>query len=305
MFDANFGWALRIFHFNGASMFFVFLYLHMFKGLLHRSPRLSHTWISGLSIFILVMGAAFLGYVLVWAQISFWACNVITNLVSVIPYVGLDLIQWVWGGYSVGNATLGLFFVLHFLLPFVIAGVVVIHLLTLHASGSSSPLLTHHSSSKVDFHPSYTSKDSLNLMPWVIFISLALLFPFVLGDPEIFIEANPLLSPVHIVPEWYFLYVYAILRSIPNKSLGVIALVFSFAFLYILSISSLTDHAGFDILHHVLIITFLSVCLVLTWIGSCPVEDPFVAIGLMFTILYFLTLRISILSDLATHVLFH
>lgn len=286
MYEVDFGYLFRIFHFNGANLFFIFLYLHILKGLFYCSYRLSMVWIRGVTIFILVMLTAFLGYVLVWGQMSFWAAVVITNLVRVIPYVGVSLIFWIWAGFSVNNGTLGLFFILHFLVPFIILIVMVAHLLFLHQSGRTSSLLCIGDYDKVKFFPFYAAKDSLNLLLWVGFFFLALSYPFMLGDAEIFIAANSLSRPVHIVPEWYFLFAYAILRAIPNKIMGVVALLFSVVSLYFLALSK-NYSTMLNLLNKFFVYWFVSIWLLLTWVGQCRVEAPFVVLGLVFSLCYF------------------
>ena len=226
--DVNYGWLLRIVHANGARFFFICLFLHTGRGLYYGSYLFTHTWVIGVVIILMVMATAFLGYVLPWGQISFWGATVITNLFSAIPYLGGDLVTWLWGGFAVDNATLTRFFSLHFLLPFVIAGQVGVHLLFLHETGSNNPLGVRSDLDKLPFHPYFSVKDLFG-----VFVILGVLFwicliaPWALGDPENFIPANPLVTPVHIQPEWYFLMAYAILRSIPNKLGGVIALALS------------------------------------------------------------------------------
>ena len=304
MYETRFGWVTRLIHFNGASLFFVALYFHIFKAIRFIRFRLKYTWMRGLTLFILVIGAAFLGYVIVWAQMRFWACNVITNLIRVIPIIGRNLIIWVWAGYRVNNATLGVFFVLHFLLPFVILGLVVVHVLFLHQTGSTSTLLTHRRVDKLPFNPYFTVKDSYNVFYWVGFIRLTLLFPWILGDSEIFIEANPTSSPVHIVPEWYFLYVYAILRRIPNKVLGVIALVLRFVVFYLIPMSYHYRNS-LDTLYINLFWWFIGRCVVLTWIGRQRVELPFTLVGVVFTCLFFVIMFIMFMRVKLSQLLFY
>jgi len=232
--DVNYGWLLRSLHTNGASFFFICLYIHIGRGLYYGSYLLKETWISGVTTFFLVIATAFLGYVLPWGQISFWGATVITNLVSAIPYLGNIIVQWIWGGFAVDNATLTRFFTLHFLLPFIITGIVIIHLIFLHQTGSSNPLGTNSNIDKTLFHPYFTYKDLLGFLLIINFLTiLSLQNPYLLRDPDNFIPANPLVTPIHIQPEWYFLFAYAILRSIPNKLGGVIALFLSIAILYI------------------------------------------------------------------------
>lgn len=216
--DVNFGWLLRTIHANGASFFFICLYIHVGRGIYYGSYNLIHTWIVGILILFLVIAAAFIGYVLPWGQISFWGATVITNLLSAIPYLGTDLVQWVWGGFAVDNATLTRFFTFHFIIPFIVAAFVIIHLLFLHQTGSNNPMGINRNLDKIPFHPYFTFKDITGFIVLLILLTiLSLINPYLLGDPDNFTPANPLVTPVHIQPEWYFLFAYAILRSIPNK----------------------------------------------------------------------------------------
>lgn len=287
IYEVNFGWILRIFHFNGASLFFIFLYLHFFKGLFFTRYRLKYVWVTGLRIFLLVIIEAFIGYVLVWAQISFWASVVITSLLSVIPIWGPTLVVWIWSGFTVSGATLKFFFVLHFLVPWGILLVVLVHLIYLHDTGRTSKLFCHGDYDKVRFFPFYWVKDSYNIIIWILFLVFALLYPFNLGDPEIFIEADPIMSPVHIVPEWYFLFAYAILRAIPNKILGVVALLIRIVSFYFFIIIN-NYHRILRKLNKFLVFVFIFVSIILSWLGQCLVEYPFVILSTIFSIFYFL-----------------
>nr|YP_010131273.1 cytochrome b [Omphalius rusticus]QPZ76004.1 cytochrome b [Omphalius rusticus] len=294
--DVNYGWFLRAMHANGGSWFFICIYFHIGRGMYYGSYSNMHTWNIGVVLLLLTMATAFLGYVLPWGQMSFWGATVITNLFSAIPYIGKDLVQWMWGGFAVDNATLTRFFSLHFLLPFAIAGMSVLHLLFLHETGSNNPLGLSSDSDKVPLHSYYVLKDLVGFIVLVFFLSLLVLFdPFLLGDPENFIPANPLVTPVHIQPEWYFLFAYAILRSIPNKLGGVIALAMSVIILFIVPIS----HTGkarsmaFYPLNQVLFWSLVGILMILTWIGACPVEAPYEGIGQVFTVLYFLYYLVS------------
>lgn len=289
--NVNNGWLIRTLHANGASFFFICLYIHTGRGIYYRSYNLIHTWIIGVTILFLVIGTAFLGYVLPWGQISFWGATVITNLLSAIPYLGTTIVQWVWGGFAVDNATLTRFFALHFLLPFIVTAIVIVHLLFLHQTGSNNPLGINRNIDKIPFHPYFRTKDILGyLIIITILVNLSLLNPYLLGDPDNFTPANPLVTPVHIQPEWYFLFAYAILRSIPNKLGGVIALVMSIAILYILPFSNKKkiNRNQFYPVNKILFWTFTSTVILLTWIGARPVEDPYIIIGQSLTILYFL-----------------
>ena len=265
IYEVEFGFLFRIVHFNGANIFFIFLYLHLLKGLFYCRYRLTMVWVRGITIFIFVMLTAFLGYVLVWGQIRFWAAVVITNLVRVIPYVGVTLIFWIWAGFSVNNGTLGLFFILHFIVPFIILVIVVAHLIFLHDRGSTSSIMCVGDYDKVKFFPFYAAKDSLNLLLWLGFFFLALSYPFVLGDAEMFIAANRLRSPVHIVPEWYFLFAYAILRSIPNKIMGVVAFAARLIRLYFLALSK-NYTTILNLLNKFLVFWFVRIWLLLSFL---------------------------------------
>lgn len=289
--DVYYGWLLRALHANGASWFFVCIYLHIGRGLYYGSHVNRHTWNTGVILLLLTMGTAFLGYVLPWGQISFWGATVITNLLSAVPYVGKILVEWVWGGFAVDRATLTRFFALHFLLPFTIIGLAVLHLLFLHETGSNNPLGLNSDGEKVPFHPYYRFKDLVGfIFVGMMLTFLALFSPQLLGDPENFIPANPLVTPVHIQPEWYFLFAYAILRSIPNKLGGVLGLVGSVVILFMVPVlhtgkwRSLCFYPG----NQILFWSFIGVFMVLTWIGACPVEAPYETIGQIFTVLYFL-----------------
>nr|ASY98234.1 cytochrome b [Popa spurca] len=288
--DVNYGWLLRTLHTNGASMFFICIYLHVGRGLYYGSYKFYYTWMVGVVILFLVMATAFMGYVLPWGQMSFWGATVITNLLSAIPYLGNELVQWVWGGFAVDNATLNRFFTFHFVLPFIVAAVVMIHLLFLHQTGSNNPLGLNSNIDKIPFHPYFTFKDIAGFIILIMFLSLlSLLEPYILGDPDNFTPANPLVTPVHIQPEWYFLFAYAILRSIPNKLGGVIALVMSIAILFLMPIMS-TNSRGLQYypINQFMFWSLVMIIILLTWIGARPVEDPYILTGQILTILYFL-----------------
>jgi len=288
--DVNYGWLLRTIHANGASFFFICLYLHIGRGLYYGSYLYSLTWFSGILLLLLTIGAAFIGYVLPWGQISFWGATVITNLLSAVPYVGDLIVQWLWGGFAVDNATLNRFFRFHFLIPFIILGVVIIHLLFLHHTGSNNPLGLKRDSDKIPFHPYFTIKDLVGFLFLLsILITLTLISPNLLGDPENFNPANPLVTPVHIQPEWYFLFAYAILRSIPNKLGGVVALLLSILILAIIPIWHKRSIKGLEFypLNKFLFWSLIRTVLILTWIGAKPVEDPYVLVGQIFTVIYF------------------
>nr|ALO81702.1 cytochrome b [Phyllochaetopterus sp. AW-2015] len=288
--DVNNGWLLRNIHTNGASMFFICLYCHIGRGIYYQSYRLQPTWLIGTLLFVLTMATAFFGYVLPWGQMSFWGATVITNLFSAIPYIGKTLVEWMWGGYAVDNATLTRFFVLHFILPFILILMSAIHILFLHQTGSSNPLGLSTNLYLTPMHPYFIAKDLLGTLLFsALLIYLAMLAPYLLGDPENFVPANPLATPLHIQPEWYFLFVYAILRSIPNKLGGVIALVAALAVLFILPLTppSLMKSYHFCPTSQLLFWLIVTSFLLLTWIGARPVEMPFDKLGYWLTIIYF------------------
>nr|AFP55081.1 cytochrome b [Eremias velox] len=289
--DVQNGWLIRNLHANGASLFFICIYLHIGRGLYYGSYIFSETWNIGVILLLLVMATAFMGYVLPWGQMSFWGATVITNLLSAIPYVGNTLVEWIWGGFAIDNATLTRFFTLHFLLPFIIMGVSMVHLLFLHETGSNNPTGLNSNSDKIPFHPYYSYKDALGaLMMLLCLLSLTLFSPNLLGDPENFTPANPLVTPPHIKPEWYFLFAYAILRSIPNKLGGVLALLFSILVLFTLPLTHISKQRtlSFRPLSQVLFWLLIADILILTWIGGQPVEHPFIILGQLASALYFL-----------------
>nr|ACO87628.1 cytochrome b [Eremias nigrolateralis] len=289
--DVQYGWLIRNLHANGASMFFICIYLHIGRGLYYGSYLFSETWNIGVILLLLVMATAFMGYVLPWGQMSFWGATVITNLLSAIPYIGNTLVEWIWGGFAIDNATLTRFFTLHFLLPFVIMGLSMIHLLFLHETGSNNPTGLNSNSDKIPFHPYYSYKDALGaLMMLFCLLYLALFSPNLLGDPENFSPANPLVTPPHIKPEWYFLFAYAILRSIPNKLGGVLALLFSILVLLNLPLTHTSKQRTlmFRPFSQVLFWLLIADILILTWIGGQPVEHPFIILGQLASALYFL-----------------
>nr|YP_010946711.1 cytochrome b [Panesthia guizhouensis]WGO57442.1 cytochrome b [Panesthia guizhouensis] len=288
--DVNYGWLLRTLHANGASMFFVCIYMHVGRGMYYGSYKFVQTWTIGVLILFLTMAAAFMGYVLPWGQMSFWGATVITNLLSAIPYIGIDLVQWVWGGFAVDNATLNRFFTFHFLLPFIIAAMVMIHLLFLHQTGSNNPTGLNSNIDKIPFHPYFSIKDTFGFIMLIMLLTiLTLKDPYMLGDPDNFIPANPLVTPVHIQPEWYFLFAYAILRSIPNKLGGVIALAMSIAILFLMPLYK-SNFRGIQFypINQIMFWIMVNTVILLTWIGARPVENPYIVTGQILTIIYFM-----------------
>jgi ubiquinol-cytochrome c reductase cytochrome b subunit len=297
--DVNSGWLIRYMHANGASMFFIVVYSHLFRGLYYgsyMSPR-EHLWCSGVVIFLLMMATAFMGYVLPWGQMSFWGATVITNLFSAIPIAGPSIVEWLWGGFCVDNATLNRFFSLHFLLPFAIAGLVIVHIALLHKDGSNNPLGIDSSSDKISFYPYFYVKDLFSLMIFVVFFSVILFyFPNTLGHPDNYIPADPMSTPAHIVPEWYFLPFYAILRSIPDKLGGVVAMGGAIVILLFLPFINTSEvrSSTFRPIYRKLFWFLFADFLLLGWIGQEIVETPFIEIGQVATVFYFVYFLILI-----------
>nr|YP_010574736.1 cytochrome b [Carminodoris armata]UZI00307.1 cytochrome b [Carminodoris armata] len=291
--DVPAGWLFRSLHANGASLFFVFLYLHIGRGLYYQSYITQpHTWMVGVTIFLVSMGTAFLGYVLPWGQMSFWGATVITNLVSAIPYLGTMVVEWIWGGFSVGQSTLNRFFSLHFILPFMVGALSALHILFLHEKGSTNPLGELNHISKIPFHPYFSWKDIVGFIVMLgMLLALGFFFPALLGDPENFNQASPMVTPVHIQPEWYFLFAYAILRSIPSKLGGVLALAASIVILYFLPLGAAYGKivpASFTPPYQVVYWTLIIFFVLLTWLGACPIEEPYATLAVPISILYFL-----------------
>lgn len=305
--DVNNGWLIRYVHSNGASMFFIVVYIHIFRGLYYGSykyPR-EMLWILGVVILLLMMATAFMGYVLPWGQMSFWGATVITNLFSAIPFVGESIVTWLWGGFSVDNPTLNRFFAIHYLLPFVIVAVVVLHLVALHTHGSNNPLgIDLKKGDKISFHPYYTIKDSFGLFVFMaVWLGFVFFAPNYLGHPDNYTPANPMVTPAHIVPEWYFLPFYAILRAITFNieipftgivlidaklggvlaMFGAIGVLFALPWLDRVSVRSAT----FRPLYKKFFWLFLVVCLVLGYVGGKPAEQPYITIGQIATAYYF------------------
>ncbi len=289
--ETNFGWFFRLLHSTTARFFFLFLYTHMARGLYYSSYRRPEVWNLGVVIYLILMATAFLGYVLPWGQISYWGATVITNLLSAIPFVGSKLVVWVWGGYAVGGATLTRFYTLHFLIPFLVLALVGLHIFFLHFYGSSNPMGISTKSFRVFFHHYYRWKDSVGFI--IYFFSLLLvtfLFGYNLIDAENFILANSLVTPTHIQPEWYFLFAYAILRSIPNKLGGVVARLLSILFLFLFPFKHITfsSHTGLRVPSRLVFWLFVVNFIVLTWLGIIPAEYPFTFVSLVCTLFYFI-----------------
>jgi len=288
--DVEYGWLIRYIHANGASIFFLFIYIHAARGIYYGSYLIVETWNMGVILLFLTMATAFIGYVLPWGQIRFWGATVITNLLSAIPYAGKSLVEWLWGGFAVDNPTLNRFFSFHFVLPFIIIGITIIHIMFLHQTGSNNPLGLNRDAERIPFHPYYSIKDILGFIIAITALLLLVIYsPNLFTDPENFLMANPLATPIHIKPEWYFLWVYAILRSIPNKLGGVIALVASILILFILPITH-THHKRrfvFYPLNQCMFWVIVASFFILTWIGGRPVETPYIIIGQVFTLIYF------------------
>ena len=295
--DVNYGYMLKYIHANGASFFFICVYLHIGRGLYHGSYLRIPLWNVGVMIVLIMMLTAFLGYVLPWGQMSFWGATVITNFVSAIPYIGNDIVQWIWGGFSVSNATLNRFFSFHYLFPFVLVGLILIHIIFLHSTGSNNCIGLNTNSDKIPFHYYYTTKDLYGIFILILLLFYLVIYnPNYLGDPENFIKANSLVTPVHIMPEWYFLFAYAILRAIPNKLGGVLALVLSIMILFLAPIvhTSFIKSLSFRPIGKLFYWIFISNFFLLTWIGSKPVEEPFIFIGQISGLIYFLYFLIFI-----------
>ena len=290
--DVNNGWLIRYAHANGASFFFLVVYIHIGRGLYYGSymtPR-EHLWASGVIIFILMMATAFMGYVLPWGQMSFWGATVITNLFSAIPLIGDSIVQWLWGGFSVDNATLNRFFSLHYLLPFLIAGLVIAHLVLLHTNGNTNPLGIESKTDTVPFYPYLYVKDLFGfIVLMALFTFVVYFYPNSLGHPDNYIPANPMVTPAHIVPEWYFLPFYAVLRSIPDKLGGVLAMGGALVMLLLMPLLNTSEirSTAFRPIFRKLYWFLMADFLILGWIGGNEVETPFIEIGQNATVLYF------------------
>jgi quinol-cytochrome oxidoreductase complex cytochrome b subunit len=297
--DVSNGWLIRYLHANGASMFFIVVYAHIFRGLYfgsYMNPR-GRLWASGVIIFLLMMATAFMGYVLPWGQMSFWGATVITNLFSAIPFIGGSIVEWLWGGFSVSNATLNRFFSLHYLVPFLIVGLVLLHLSLLHNEGSNNPLGLNSNPDTISFYPYFYVKDLFSFLILVLFFSFFVFYyPNALGHADNYIPANPLVTPPHIVPEWYFLPFYAILRSIPDKLGGVVAMIAAILILLLLPIinTSKVRSSKFRPIFSIAYWFLVSDFLLLGWLGQKPVESPYIEVGMAATAFYFIFLLILV-----------
>jgi quinol-cytochrome oxidoreductase complex cytochrome b subunit len=293
--DVNFGWLLRYIHMNGASFFFIVVYIHIFRGLYYgsyKAPR-ELLWMLGVVILLLMMATAFMGYVLPWGQMSFWGAKVITNLFSAVPVFGDAIVTWLWGGFNVDNPTLNRFYALHYLMPFIIVAVVVLHIWALHQFGSNNPLGIDPKGpqDKIPFHPYYTAKDAFGLGVFlIVFAAVVFYIPNYMGHPDNYIPADPLATPAHIVPEWYFLPFYAILRAIPDKLLGVIAMFGSIAVLFILPWldRSPVKSGRFRPIFRIFFVLLAIDVVVLGFVGANPPEGAWLITGQIATFWYFL-----------------
>lgn len=288
--DTYLGWLLRFTHSTGASFFFIFCYLHIFKAFFYDSFYFFYMWFSGVVILLILIIEAFLGYVLPWGQISFWGASVITNLISATPLIGQSLVEWVWGRFRVRNVTLNRFYSFHFILPFILLILILLHIIILHVRGSSNPLGLNLNLDKIIFSNYYVIKDLVTVFIFLFFLFFLRLFnPFLFIDPENFIPSNPLITPIHIQPEWYFLFAYAILRSIPRKLGGVLLLIFSIFIVVTLPLSTVKFHKTnrFNLLNSYFLAFHLGRFLILTWLGMKPVEDPFLRTRQLYTTIYF------------------
>nr|ALO64462.1 cytochrome b [Hylaeus confusus] len=295
--DVKFGWLIRLIHMNGASMYFILMYIHLGRGIYYNSFKFHIVWYIGVATFLLSMATAFLGYVLPWGQMSFWGATVITNLLSALPYIGQTLVEWVWGGFSINNATLNRFYTFHFLAPLMIVVLVFIHLVYLHSTGSNNQLGTNSDYLKVSFHPYYSYKDIVwILVTLTIHFMIIMQMPYYLGDPDNFIPANPMSTPEHIKPEWYFLFAYSILRAIPNKLGGVLMLFLSILILLILPTTSKLFKIKTSMFYPLSQITFwmfANTFIILTWLGGQLIEYPYTELSQFFTIMYFMYFLIT------------
>lgn len=286
IFEVNFGWLVRIIHSNGASMFFFFVYLHIFKGMIFYGYRLVGVWVVGIFIYLFLIGIAFTGYALIWGQMSYWAAVVITSLVTSVPYFGKFLIWWIWGGFSVCENTLKFFYSIHFILPWFLMVLIAVHLFFLHYTGSSSSLYCHGDYDKIHFFPRFWLKDCLDLFFYFFLFIFSMYFSFTLSDPMIFVESDRISSPAHVVPEWYFLFAFTILRSVPDKFFGVI-LMFSSVFVLIFLVWPGSYYTLLDNILFFFVMCFVWFFFWLTWAGHYPTDYPFNYFNLFCTFFYF------------------
>lgn len=289
--NTNSGWLIRNIHINGASFYFICIYIHISRNIYYQCFINNKVWNIGIIILFISIITAFIGYVLPWGQISFWGATVITNLISAIPYIGNYIVLWIWGGFSINNATLNRFFSLHFFLPIIIILIVILHLTFLHINGSRNPFGTNRNIYKIPFNPYFIIKDLLGfLIILFLFTFFILETPYLLGDPDNFIPANPINTPTHIKPEWYFLFAYSILRCIPNKLGGVLALIISIIILFIFSIlknNKITSNKFYP-KNQIIYWLFINSFIILTWLGGQNIESPFININIIFTNIYFI-----------------
>nr|ALO76489.1 cytochrome b [Mastinocerus sp. MAS01] len=297
--NINYGWMIRTSHSNGASLLFMMMYLHLSRGLYYSSYKMVMPWIMGVMIFLMTMMVAFMGYILPWGQMSFWGATVITNLISTIPYVGNTILMWLWGGFNINNATLNRMFSLHFILPFMLMMMSMIHIYFIHNTGSSNPLGTNSNMDKIPFHPYFTFKDMMSLMMTMMMFSIMLMmFPYSLSDTDNFFPANPLKTPLHIKPEWYFLFAYSILRSIPNKLGGVVSMILSIMILMIIPIMKKNNLSSqFCPMNKMLMWSLMMIMLILTWLSTMPVEQPFTMLNQMMTFMYFSSFMLMFMTN--------
>lgn len=291
---SNQGWIIRLIHVNGSSFYFIIIYTHIFRNIMFKSWKLKLAWITGITIYLLSIITAFLGYILPWGQISFWAATVITNLLTTTPFLGREIVLLVWGGYRVSNPTLNRFFSLHFIIPFIIAAIVIVHLIILHLRGSSNPIKISLSKDKIPFHPFFTTKDILGISLLVLILIMTVLsFPFITVDSDNFIMANPIVTPEHIQPEWYFLFAYSILRAVPNKSGGVVAIISRILILYLKPFQkTFSNQFHYRATNIIKISILISSFIILTIIGTNSAEQPYTILIQLFRSLYFLSILV-------------
>lgn len=288
-----FGWIIRLIHINGASVFFFFIYLHLFRRIYYFRATHKQVWIRGVTILITLIAISFLGYVLPWGQISYWAVAVITNLFSVIPIIGNDLVKWIWGGFSVRAPTLTRFFSFHFILPFLLTFIIILHLAFLHKEGRRNRIGLNRNIDKIQFHPYFTIKDLLFILRSIIIsILISIYTPYLLGDPVNNIPANPIQTPIHIQPEWYFLSSYAILRSLPRKTAGVIALALSVSIFYVLPLYKIKFSTKFSSYRNLFFWRILIIFIYIIKMGALPAEEPYVRFRKIGTFMYFILILI-------------